>query len=472
MVSILSCTVEILVIIQKMKICKGDDFILVCKLGEKEINCYDGIYDRDTLKAWSKKGILKCPQCGEQYTYNHGKVRIPYFKHLNADCVMYGEPETEEHIQGKIDLFEWIQKQDGVSDVRLEGWLPETKQRPDIMFKYNSKQYVIEYQCSPISSEYIERHELYQAAGIHDIWICGAENYMQWYHKGSGKKRFNTLEKECRTYYDPKNKKFYLPETSKNGLSKVDYRICHCWVKDKDEMISMNIDNIIFDDCKILPNPIFIKNKMDEFDVFYKDCEDKISKYINAIKVEYPMFDISISRAKNDVKIFIRDSVNKQVLYATLVAELSYVNKSVLIKRETYSSMRFTGIHNIKTFFDEIKNNKDYYFEQFQYKQERKREDNWFNRVMLQIKQFNNVKDVRINGHTKFYDKGILATLEDNSLIGIFFHWNKVDYCKKSYRGNWWTKYTEKYDNIYDLNILHVLKDNFSTELTGGDVNV
>lgn len=188
-------------------------FILVCKLGEKEINCYDGIYDRDTLKAWSKKGILRCPQCGEQYTYNHGKVRTPYFKHLNSDCVMYGESETEEHIQGKIDLYEWVQKQDGVTDVKLEGWLPDTKQRPDIMFKYNGKQYVIEFQCSQISSEYIERHELYEAAGIYDIWICGAENYMQWYHDGEGVKRENYLESICQRYYDSKLKKFFFYES-------------------------------------------------------------------------------------------------------------------------------------------------------------------------------------------------------------------------------------------------------------------
>ena len=209
-----------------MKICKGDDFILVCKLGEKEINCYDGSYDRDTLKAWSKKGILKCPQCGEQYTYNHGKVRIPYFKHLNADCVMYGEPETEEHIQGKIDLFAWIQKQDGVSDVRLEGWLPETKQRPDIMFKYNGEQYVLELQCSPIASEYIKRHELYQAAGIHDIWICGTENYL------GMNKRLNTLEMRCRIYYDVANKLFYqledLSEKEIDAINKMSYLRDRC----------------------------------------------------------------------------------------------------------------------------------------------------------------------------------------------------------------------------------------------------
>lgn len=194
-----------------MKFVKEMFVILVCKLGDKEINCYDGAYSRETLKKWSKKGILKCPCCGEQYTYNHGRVRTPYFKHLNSDCVLYGEPETPEHIQGKLDLFNWIQKQNCVSEVRLEGWIPETKQRPDIMFKYNDKQYVIEYQCSPIASEYIERHELYRAVGICDIWICGTEKYI------GENKRLNTLEMSSQIYYDANNKLFYttddLPES-------------------------------------------------------------------------------------------------------------------------------------------------------------------------------------------------------------------------------------------------------------------
>ena len=97
-----------------------------------------------------------------------------------AECEdKYSESETEEHINGKKDLYEWIKKQTGVTNAVLEGWIPETKQRPDIMFNYNNQKYVIEYQCSPIATEYIERHELYKAVGITDIWICGTEKYLQ-----------------------------------------------------------------------------------------------------------------------------------------------------------------------------------------------------------------------------------------------------------------------------------------------------
>lgn len=115
----------------------------------------------------------------------------------------YYEPETEEHLNGKRDLFEWIKMQKGVSNAVLEGWLPDTKQYPDILFEYNGKRHVIEYQCSPIATEYYERHELYKSAGIVDIWICGTEKYL------GNNKRLNTLEQNARLYYDAKNKYLY-----------------------------------------------------------------------------------------------------------------------------------------------------------------------------------------------------------------------------------------------------------------------
>lgn len=117
----------------------------------------------------------------------------------------YSEPETEEHLLGKQALYQWICKQQEVTDVVLEAWLPDTHQRPDIMFNYNGEKYVIEYQCTPISTEYFERHELYQAAGIHDIWVCGTEKYMK------DNMRDKVIEQHCVGYYDTKCHKFIFP---------------------------------------------------------------------------------------------------------------------------------------------------------------------------------------------------------------------------------------------------------------------
>lgn len=183
-------------------------FILTGLINNEIINCYDGTYDKETLKKWSDKKIIKCQVCGKPYKYCHGRVRIPYFKHdIKDSCELkYSEPETNEHLQGKIDLFNWIKNQNGITDAILEGWISSTKQRPDIMFKFNDKQYVIEYQCSPISSEYLERHELYNAAGIKDIWICGYNSYFT--SNAVGK----YIEKYAYGYYDVKTKRFiYTP---------------------------------------------------------------------------------------------------------------------------------------------------------------------------------------------------------------------------------------------------------------------
>lgn len=217
--------------------------MLSCLLNNKRINCFDDIYSKEQLKKWSAKKLLLCPACGKPYEYCHGRVKAPYFRHMDKDqCEdKYSEAETEEHVNGKRDLYEWIKIQSGVTDATLEGWIPGTKQRPDIMFKYKGEQCVIEYQCTPISSEYHERHELYQAAGIKDIWICGTQKYFEFYHKGNGSKNINELERICGLYYDSRNKNIYKVDyaLSENEFKKIlngkdsylmrnpfDYRVC------------------------------------------------------------------------------------------------------------------------------------------------------------------------------------------------------------------------------------------------------
>lgn len=180
--------------------------ILTCKLGNEIINCYDGTHDKEQLKKWASKKILLCPVCGKPYEYCHGKVKTPYFRHMDKnECEdLYSESETEEHLNGKRDLFEWIRKQSGVTNAVLEGWIPETKQRPDIMFEFDGKKYVIEYQCSPIATEYVERHELYEASGIIDIWVLGTEKYLEF------GMREKYIEQHSIGFYDYKLKSFII----------------------------------------------------------------------------------------------------------------------------------------------------------------------------------------------------------------------------------------------------------------------
>lgn len=152
--------------------------MLTCKIGENIINCIDSKYDRYTFKQWSDKGILKCPVCSGDYEYCHGEIVSPYFRHKSKDCSgYYSESETEEHKRGKVLLYNWLKNQEGIENLQLEAWIPETKQRPDIYFEQNGNRCVIEYQCTPIASEYIKRRELYKLNNINDIWILGTEKY-------------------------------------------------------------------------------------------------------------------------------------------------------------------------------------------------------------------------------------------------------------------------------------------------------
>lgn len=152
--------------------------MLSCIVGIKSINSFD--YDEAKLREWSNKEILKCPECGERVIYCKGDYKIPYFKHeIASECVggSYYEPMTDEHISGIKQLYEMFKGMKGVKNLEVEKYIRNTKQRPDIYFEYNNERYCIEYQCSPISTQYNKRHELYELEGIKDIWILGFENF-------------------------------------------------------------------------------------------------------------------------------------------------------------------------------------------------------------------------------------------------------------------------------------------------------
>ena len=153
--------------------------MLSCIVGTKSVNSLD--YEEVKLREWSNKGILKCPECGEKVLYCKGDYKIPYFRHeVGTSCDggnSYYEPMTEEHIEGIRVLYNKLKEIEGVTNLEVEKYIKNTKQRPDIYFEYENKRYCIEYQCSPISTQYNKRHELYQLEGIEDIWILGTEKY-------------------------------------------------------------------------------------------------------------------------------------------------------------------------------------------------------------------------------------------------------------------------------------------------------
>lgn len=300
--------------------------MLTAKLGNNTINCYDGTYSTENLKQWAKKGIILCPVCNKPYEYCHGKVNSPYFRHKDKqECLYeYYEPETEEHIRGKILLFEWVKSQDGVYNVVLEGWLPETKQRPDIMFKHGKKQYVIEFQATPIASKYIERHELYQAAGINDIWILGMEK--------------NKIKLKYRNVY-------YIP------TSKYIYKECAGFLNWKEQKIltrntgHLSYYEIIEDDYLYSMSISDMKINFNNYDIRLGDNERRLE-----VEKEYNSFKYLFSSVVNALNSKEKDAFSIDFIpHRSTLARIEYTSKNGRILFQ----VKKDSIHYDQDFFGE-----------------------------------------------------------------------------------------------------------------------
>lgn len=240
-------------------------------VGETIINCFDGKYDKYTLKKWSEENKLLCPDCLKSYEYCHGEVINPYFRHKekSRECdTIYHEPETDEHIKGKILLYNWlieVKDELGLENIKLESYIPSTRQRPDIYFEMNNKMFVIEFQCTPIASEYLYRKDLYKLANINDIWILGTLKY-DVYERSNGnvyhKPRFKFIEQHEKLYLDTEKRKIFIGrDFIKQHLP---YKL----------MVMKNFYSYFLNDCTIghRNNSIFIRD--DLFDIFVKKDEN------------------------------------------------------------------------------------------------------------------------------------------------------------------------------------------------------
>ena len=173
--------------------------MISCIVGKTEITSFGR--DDKTLRKWSDEHKLTCPVCGEELKYYNGEHMIAHFKHLSgSECVgaEYSEKDTDEHNRGKLTLFNWLSSKDNIDNLKVEYWIPETKQRADIYFEYNNKKYVIEFQCTT-STNIKERTDLYNLNDINVIWILGFEKYN---NPQDNNRKFNALERDIKNKYN------------------------------------------------------------------------------------------------------------------------------------------------------------------------------------------------------------------------------------------------------------------------------
>ncbi|WLR53823.1 competence protein CoiA family protein [Mesobacillus subterraneus] len=131
-------------------------------------------------ERWEKSDLIEirsrekfhCPECGEEVAMKLGSKKIWHFSHLaGGSCQYEYDRESEYHLSGKLQLFNWLKKQ-GIQ-AELEHFDQQMKQKPDIAFKLQNQKYAIEFQCSVIPEEiFVKRTETYLHYGVIPIWIA------------------------------------------------------------------------------------------------------------------------------------------------------------------------------------------------------------------------------------------------------------------------------------------------------------
>lgn len=128
---------------------------------------------KEDLIQLRKEFQFYCSACQHPVQMKLGEKRLPHFAHLrDSKCITQREHETPYHLEGKKQLYSWLKNLS--TELELEPFIPEIKQRPDLLIKVNKQQFAIEFQCSQISYEHLsKRTKAYKSIDIHPLWILG-----------------------------------------------------------------------------------------------------------------------------------------------------------------------------------------------------------------------------------------------------------------------------------------------------------
>jgi competence CoiA-like predicted nuclease len=167
--------------------------MLMAKTKNGKMFCLGNPYKKEMLLSLRQREEFFCPVCGEKVILKLGDRKIYHFSHLSGgNCRDFYENETEYHMEGKLELYQWLKKQN--IPAVLEFYDREIQQRPDILFHYNSQKYALEFQCSTISEDlFKKRTDNYLTHGYTPLWIIGGDRLKEMYHDSAGITGFQYL---------------------------------------------------------------------------------------------------------------------------------------------------------------------------------------------------------------------------------------------------------------------------------------
>lgn len=142
---------------------------------EKETGCFvvPALLAEREREIWKKEKAFLCPDCKQPVILKNGTKVTPHFAHRSVGlCLAEEGGEGEYHAKGKIHLYQWLVDQ-GIT-VKLEPYLPDIQQRPDLLIEINDKKIALEFQCAAISPDIFQKRTSgYLNAGMTPIWVLG-----------------------------------------------------------------------------------------------------------------------------------------------------------------------------------------------------------------------------------------------------------------------------------------------------------
>ncbi|AQQ53910.1 competence protein CoiA [Planococcus lenghuensis] len=144
--------------------------ILTAKTQDDQLIILTKTISRTELHRLRQTRYFFCPLCNEKLLLKIGSVKIPHFAHQHHSlCASLSEPESPKHLSGKHQLHSFFTSRK--FSCQLEVYIQPIAQRADLLI---SDTYAVEYQCSPIPAEEVERRTAgYRKAGFTPCWISG-----------------------------------------------------------------------------------------------------------------------------------------------------------------------------------------------------------------------------------------------------------------------------------------------------------
>lgn len=111
-----------------------------------------------------------CLDCNREVVLKAGARRVNHFAHVNPLACAFAQNESEDHLRCKMEIYEALRREPGVTDVALER--PVGPVRPDVSAKIRGVPVAIEVQISSLSLDTIMNRTIWYARkGIYVLWL-------------------------------------------------------------------------------------------------------------------------------------------------------------------------------------------------------------------------------------------------------------------------------------------------------------